>query len=121
MALIQPISASSELWNFKFNLVSKNPFPNPVSRNSVVKARMNLCVVDKDFNFHPATIRSKVYNLSGQLVYTKTEVHDSSPQFDMVVFDTSNVAPGIYFIQVRAETSFGSNSSWQQLNKCSVY
>lgn len=118
-SLMQPVHAAG-LWMFQFKLVTNNPFPNPVSRNSVVYSRMNLCVIDTDQNFCPATIRSKVYNIAGQLVYTKTEVHQSAPQFDMVVFDTTGMAPGIYIIQVRAETSFGSNSSWHTLNKCMV-
>ncbi|WP_273326861.1 hypothetical protein [Vallitalea guaymasensis] len=121
MALIQPVSASSELWNFNFSLVSKNPFPNPIPRNSAVKAKLSLCVVDKDFNFHPATIRTRVTNDRGQQVYTKTELHDSSPEFIMEVFDTTNIARGNYFIQVRAETSFGNTSSWLTLRQCRVY
>ena len=112
------VASAANLWIFEFK-VGDYTFPNPSTRNSVVKERINLCVMDTNNQLHQATIRSKVYNINGQLVYTKAELHDSSPSFDMVVWNTGNVASGIYIIKTRAETSFGVNSKWVE-RKCTI-
>jgi hypothetical protein len=102
--------ACPSCWAFQFG--ASVPFPNPAGSGTSIRERMNLLVLGDDSNMYPATIRSEVYNVAGQLVYTRSESRNSSPSFDMVVWEVGNVASGRYTIRVRAESSLCGNSGW---------
>jgi len=98
-------------WIFQFT--ASNPYPNPADAGTHVKETMNLCILGDDGNLYPALIRSVVYNSIGQKVYERTEQHNSSPSFQMVVWVVGNNVPsGYYTIKTRAESNLCGNSGW---------
>ncbi|MCD6115774.1 hypothetical protein J7K93_02060 [bacterium] len=109
--LCTAIVFAATIWRFDFT--ASIAFPNPAGSGDQVKESMSLLILDTDYNFYPANIRSVVYNVIGQKVYEKVELHQSSPNFQMIVWKVGNNTPsGVYTIKVRAESAVAGNSSW---------
>lgn len=98
-------------WQFTFAL-NGYYYPNPFNNyTQVQKADLNLLVLGDDFQFYTATVTSKVYNILGQLVQSKTiGTLSSAPSQVVTSWDGKNnsgvpVASGNYIVKLTATSS----------------
>jgi hypothetical protein len=96
--------SSASCWQFAFR---QNGFsyPNPSNTTYGFKADLDLLVLDTNYQFHNASLRAKVYNISGQLIADNSlGSYPSNPDFTVTTWN-ANAASGTYFIRITATSS----------------